>query len=255
MIAYPMLSKFMGEYILSTDILPYLNDIRKITGRFDLDQYLKKVKWPSSGARIEIYELKEIRQQFEKIFNNMKQFPSADDLRRFDRSVAEIVYRTLRELPPSIASNQDFWNFMNVILLPELAAYRWRGRDNSLNHERFVGSPRNYLGSIWWRVRFFYDSKAINPWSVFEGLSEDNFVSIMERPKLRGYESLPLCIGRVILRFKANGFPANKIQDLVRKSIIDLRIQALAIDFNVFSEAELEEFVYDTFKSIKDDYF
>lgn len=254
-IAYPLLSKLQGERILAADILPYQNNIKAITNRFNIVQYRMKIRWQSFGIHVSEDVLLEIREQFIKLIQRMDSPLLSSQIKAFDKNVAGILYKTLGDISVSTASDNEFWIFMNVILLPELALYRWRTAGKEINHERFTNPLRNYLGNMWLRIKLFYDAEDIDPWRVFDNLSEDNFVAILERPKLRGYQYLPLLIGRVILDYKDNGFPANKIQDLVRKAIIDLRIQALAIDFNAFSKKELEEFVHATFEDIVKGYF
>ena len=79
--------------------------------------------------------------------------PGRDAARGFDRTLAG-VYLDQGRLSPAEASSQEVWSFHALVLLPDVAYWRFRSESGDTNKERLVGSDltRHAFGRLWWRA-------------------------------------------------------------------------------------------------------
>lgn len=93
----------------------------------------------------------------------------------WDRAVGKALYDSLR-ISPADAGHEGPWNFITLVLLPDVAAERFA----NLSQERMLGSPRNVFRRVWVRHAVVGDLIAdhSNP------LSEDELVGLFERSAL-----------------------------------------------------------------------
>ena len=88
-----------------------------------------------------------VRQEAERVSTETK-----NDLYYIDAHMGLALYEYLWNQPGfslRIASNDDFWRYLSVKVIPDVVAQRW-GKDNS---EHFWSKPtRIWLRSIWWFV-------------------------------------------------------------------------------------------------------
>ncbi|MCA1832559.1 MAG: hypothetical protein LC750_07480, partial [Actinobacteria bacterium] len=92
--------------------------------------------------------------------------PSATDLAGFDRSISS-VWRGKGLLFPAEAAVPEIWSFHALVLLPDVAFWRFppaRKGDRQPNQERFIGTDltRHVFGRLWWRARMV-TSRASDP--------------------------------------------------------------------------------------------
>lgn len=253
-ICYPLLPQFLtGE--MFEDVLSFRNDYSEIRRHISLEELEDKVSWPASGGkRVDWDVFSAIRSAFDELL--YKRVIGSDMTPQdFDHKVYRILKNNLPDLTPSLAAKMEFWNFMNVGLLPDVVVFRWGRENKEINKERFFSKRRNYLGTLWWRVDMFFDDAAIDDagkWKVLDTLSEDEFVQIMERPRLAGYQGLALALGREVADIRQNcKVPASLMKDLVRNALVELRIQAVSIDFNLiadYGQETLREYIKKIFQ-------
>ena len=98
----------------------------------------------------------------------------------------------------------------------------------------------------------FLCDEAKEPYWILNSLNEDDFVQVLERIKLRGYPNLAKEIGKNIIgvRDGINGidYPEGTKNIVIRHAIMDLRIQALSLDFN--DSYQTKAIVEETFSRI-----
>src|SRR5690606_11986797 len=90
---------------------------------------------------------------------------------------------------PADAAEEDVWTFLSVVLVPEIAPWRFPGAPE----ERVLGRPRNVLRRLWWRAWTFGPDLDYAPVGAAP-LGEDEFVSVMERSTLAGCQPVARAI-------------------------------------------------------------
>lgn len=99
---------------------------------------------------------------------------------QFDQACGAALFESMRIVPADAAS-RGVWTFLTVVVLPEVA--EWRFPNAPL--ERVLGDRRrNVLRRLWWRS-WTLDSPDTMP-AGCTPLGEDELVQIMERPGLSG---------------------------------------------------------------------
>lgn len=153
-------------------------------------------------------------------------------VREFDQPASDILYQEM-ELIPAEAANQEIWNFLTLILLPDIAAWRYPNTQKKLDFERWLGTERNVFRKLWWREATL--GKELN------GLiGEDEAVGIMERPSLSGNPDVARAIVRAFDLVYAD-FPNLGRSGVMRAVMVSVRRLVPLLDFEFYTENELTE--------------
>lgn len=110
----------------------------------------------------------------------------------FDRICGTLLLREMN-IVPADAGQKDVWTFLSMVVLPEIAPWRFIDR----SPERLLGGVRNVFQRLWWRAWALGPDLTDTP----EGCApfgEDEYVQIMERPSLAGNRRVALGIQTVI---------------------------------------------------------
>lgn len=236
---YPLMPGYIASKYVSENVLPNINDLKSIRDAYNPSELKKKCLWIPVGDRVSWDEVDSIRSGIEDATARfITQNPYPKNFQYFDQLMYPVVHSYLSEMTPSMAGRLPTWNLFNVGLCPDIVTYRWRsqGKETLNVKDRFFGTTRNYFGVIWWRTYFFYDKEnGKDPFGILNSLNEDDFVQIMERVRLRGYPDLALTLGRKIadLRksIKLSSYPVYVKDLIIRHFIMDIRVQALSLDF------------------------
>jgi hypothetical protein len=92
----------------------------------------------------------------------------------FDRAVSADLYRLMRIVPADAAS-EDVWSFLSLVVLPDVAFWRWPNPNRTVGYERLIGRPRNVFRRLWTRIHTLGEDLGTR-------LYEDEAVQILERP-------------------------------------------------------------------------
>lgn len=109
--------------------------------------------------------------------------------------------------PSGEALRNDCWTFLTVIVLPEVAVWRWPPKDESADAKawkgRILGGSRNTFQRIFRRVMCL-DRGVVHPdrWGLIRELQEDDFSAILERPGLSSNRDIAICLGEEYLAMK-----------------------------------------------------
>ncbi|OLT31029.1 hypothetical protein BJF82_02445 [Kytococcus sp. CUA-901] len=94
--------------------------------------------------------------------------------RSFDGHLIDVV-PSLEGLTPAEAGRAEVWNFLTLVVLPDVAFWRWPVTTDGLpNQRRVLGGPRNIFRRVWWRCHLLEPARV-------RFLSEDELVGITER--------------------------------------------------------------------------
>jgi len=133
---------------------------------------------------------------------------------RFELEVAQVlaVWSPLwnaQGAPSGEALRNDCWTFLTIVVLPDVAIWRWpvKGGDGGLGSQswkgRMVGGSRNAFQRIFRRVMCL-DRGVEHPdrWGLIRELQEDDFSAIIERPGLSSNREIAVCLGEEYLAMK-----------------------------------------------------
>ncbi len=168
-----------------------------------------------------------------------------DGTRIADLDLAVALYEGL-QITPVVAAEPGLWNFLAVVLVPDLV--RWRfpthqgGSEDATIDRWLVGSRSNRQAfeRLWWRAFFLRDSAATDPWGVFRRLKEDDFIAIVERTNLVGYQKAVLSLARAVIARVDAGACSNQ-GELTRSAAKQLRRKAAFIELHTLDSYALDE--------------
>ena len=109
--------------------------------------------------------------------------------------------------PSGEALRNDCWTFLTVIVLPDVAMWRWPPKEESADAKawkgRMLGGSRNTFQRIFRRVMCL-DRGADHPdrWGLIRELQEDDFSAILERPGLSSNRDIAICLAEEYLAMK-----------------------------------------------------
>lgn len=133
---------------------------------------------------------------------------------------------------PSDAANEGVWSFVALVLLPDVAA--WRFPDCHV--ARLVGTPRNVFRRTWWRRRVLRD--LVDPDKYSSPLGEDELVGIFERSRMSRSHQLARSMAKCIL-----GLEVRDRSEFSRELSKRLRRTLAYISVDALSEAEVDRLV------------
>ncbi|MEU6763572.1 DUF6339 family protein [Streptomyces sp. NPDC046853] len=109
--------------------------------------------------------------------------PSRAARARFDLDLAALLHGKM-DLMPAEAASGDVWAFLALILLPDVAYWRYPRPPG----DRVVASDltRHVFGRLWWRAHLVRDSAAPEPYAALDILGEAAFDQIYARRKALG---------------------------------------------------------------------
>lgn len=135
----------------------------------------------------------------------------------FDRPCAESIFETMGIVPGDAAA-EGVWTFLTVVLVPEIAPWRYPEPPE----ERVLGRPRNVLRRLWWRAWSLGPDLDYAP-DGCTPLGEDEFVQIMERTSLSGSQTVARAIRDAVWRAELAGSSVPR-SELMRE--LTLRVRA-----------------------------
>ncbi len=214
--------------------------LRKVHGR---TEHFKAHPNPLSTRNIQTDQLKEYRNQVCQIAENFG-FPAPlgrDERAPFDSLIGNYLYNAL-PIHPTQAADPLMWNFFTLVLLPDVAKWRWPNETN-FKYDRWLGTPRNAFRKTWWRAKTL--GLELNLL-----LQEDEGVNIMERPTFGGNPELAQLIAQEHInnldRYKENSLSRMK---QLRTAMVHLSRWAVLIDFDSLPTELKKERIRQTFDS------
>lgn len=97
------------------------------------------------------------------------------------------------QIVPADAANEEVWSFLTLVVLPEVALWRFPDKKD----ERFIGRPRNTFRRLWWRAYVLAGENRPGA-ATSDPLGEDELVNIFERPSIVRTASLAQAMTKAI---------------------------------------------------------
>jgi len=118
------------------------------------------------------------------------------------------------KISPANAARAGVWSFLSMVLVPDIARWRWP----ELPMERVLGhaersAVRNLLRIPWWRAEVL-GSGPTDPPAI---LSEDNLVGIIERPGLFAHRRVAQETARLFMEHAERHHKGGSNEDLFRE--------------------------------------
>lgn len=197
--------------------------------------------YPTAAHFVSEETLKTFRSEVIEIADDLG-FPAAlntNDARALDHRLSRLLFQKL-ELVEAEAGNAEIWNFLALVVLPDITKWRYPNEKNVLDYNRWLGGDRNVLRKLWWREATLGNE-------LNSQIGEDEAVAIMERPLLGGQPLVARAMVKALLEVGKN-YPAHARSDLMRAGAVNLRRYAPFTAFEIFEEEEIESIVLEIFR-------
>lgn len=167
---------------------------------------------------------------------------------KFDYDVGNYLFEVLK-IYPSEASDERVWNFLTLVLMPDIAKWRFSNKSRNPQFERWIGAQRNVFRKTWWRAY------TLGP-RLNSQLGEDEGVNIMERPTFGGNVNLARCIAQEhVNRFNEYELTTLSRSDHLRRAMVHLSRWAVLVDFDTLPAEEMEKLVNKSFAASIDPHY
>lgn len=164
--------------------------------------------------------------------------------------------------PSGEALRNDCWTFITVLLLPDVALWRWpaKGDGESLSSRswkgRMIGGGRNAFQRIFRRVMCL-DRGLEHPdrWGLIRSLQEDDFSAILERPGLSSNREVAVSLGEEYLAMKQrlSRFSASVRQDVYRQATKAIRAYGVVQPLDLMSAENRAHLIQAAFRRYEDE--
>lgn len=247
-LSYPSISMARAAAILADVSAERVEDLRDRAGR--PHPYVEPALGATPAPNEVMEKLSESIRQL-AIDNGYPEARSRSGIRHFDRPAGALLHDMMR-ISPADAAKPEVWNFVTLILLPDVAAWRFPTRESYRMMGAGYGetksrSGRNAFGRLWWATEVLgYEATLEAADAAGEPLGEDEVVSIMERTAAIAPSAL---IARTIAGHGRKFFSANQGKlDLSRMNFFRelakeiTRLRAL-YNISALPEDQVQEFV------------
>jgi hypothetical protein len=196
MLVYPQLPPpVSAQLVQKRRSLPVL-DLAKLAAPDHVEQIFSPVGTPAEASHLRSLRSHLLQGAQESGYPNA---PDQVQRLRFDAYAGRVLHYAMNPIPAE-ASKGGVWEFMSLVLVPDLVRWRWFDASMGLAPtERFLAGRRNTFERAWRRAFLLYDESRTNPYELIDELGEDELVQIVERPYLSGNRQLARLMGSEFL--------------------------------------------------------
>lgn len=246
---YPKLPRTLARELASRRAKQSLEDL----GREATTVWPGCVYSPTGGARVSENQLQTLRDDVLNLAVGLgfPRQPTDVARRAFDRELAINLHGSM-QLSAHEASSGDMWAFLGCVVLPDVVRWRFPGDDAGSRVERFLGGARgtrNAFGRVWWRAFTLQDQGSADQYEILGLLGEDEFVQLMERPRLSGSRRLVRLIAREFLDTVAM-HPGFRRSEMLREVVKRLRRLLPHVAFEALDTSVAGECVRRVFEQV-----
>jgi hypothetical protein len=159
-------------------------DLPELTVRHDTT-HLSAVFVATGGDRVAPSDLTELRAKV-VVLATEAGYPGESDQSaraKFDLALAEMLHSEMGLVPAEAASG-DVWAFLALVLLPDVAY--WRYPAPGPDRVQASDITRHVFGRLWWRAHLVHDPAEQDPYSALAILGEAAFDQIYARRRALG---------------------------------------------------------------------
>jgi hypothetical protein len=230
--------------------------------------YSQAITQPTGGLPIRDALLRQLRDSILTAARNHG-FPESrpTSFLRFELEVAEVLAEweplwKLAGVPSGEALRNDCWSFITIVVLPDVALWRWPAKSIEGSPEgrswkgRMVGGSRNTFQRIFRRVMCL-DRGAEHPdrWGLIRDLQEDDFSAILERPGLSSNRDIAISLGEEYIAMKQRlcQLSAGLRQDVYRQATKAIRAYGVVQPLDLMSAANRTRLIQAAFRRYEND--
>jgi hypothetical protein len=235
-LAYPRLQRAPAAELLDelTGMSPEDRRARSATFHSRADWY------PTAPARVDEERLRALQALIRETaaeFGHPAVSGRSPRFTEFDRSLASQLL-THMDISPAEAAHEGVWSFLSLVLVPDVALWRFPNRDLRNDYERIIGRPRNILRRLWWRAYILGDACG--------ELREDEAVAILERPTL-GFDRRIAGTLAAIHLATVRTYPSVGRTELLRDVTKRLRRLSVPVTLTALGDGDLEATIREQF--------
>ncbi|GAB2920970.1 hypothetical protein GCM10027280_04960 [Micromonospora polyrhachis] len=228
---YPRLPAHVAEQRLAAHTGQAVEDLRRLSATTDL-----RASWyPTAPYRVAENDLRTLQETVRAISAEAgwPAPPTKTKGTAFDRKLAPALYRQMAIVPADAAS-EDVWSFLSLVLLPDIAFWRWPNEQRRPGYERIIGRPRNVFRRLWTRIHSLGEDLGAQ-------LYEDEAVAILERPTLGAHPRVARAIAQGHLGMAGESGTART--EILRITARRLRRLAVVVSLETLDDAQLADLV------------
>lgn len=238
-VTYPRLPSAVARPLLQEQKYLSIEELDSFVGT----SYSKQEWHPTIPTRVTQAELAELRSTVVDIAraHGFPQPQLRGGLSLFDRQLAVYLWEHMH-LVPAEAAVGGVWSFLSLVLLPDVAAWRYPERHPG----RFIGrdimigtSNRHVFGRLWVRAYVFGPE-------LLHRLIEDNFEGIFGRPAFGGSVRVARAIGTAMVH-TIDEYKVSNSQELLRDAMKRLLRLASIVRFNALDDDQLDALLNEVF--------
>jgi len=225
--------------------------------------FSKAITQPTGGIPITDATLKQLRDTILTAARNHG-FPERRpaSFLRFELEVAEVLaeWEPLWKtdgVPSGEALRNDCWSFITIVVLPDVALWRWPTKSSEENaggrswKGRMVGGSRNTFQRIFRRIMCL-DRGVGHPdrWGLIRDLQEDDFSAILERPGLSSNRDIAVSLGEeyIAMKQRLSQVSAGLRQDVYRQATKAIRAYGVVQPLDLMSAENRSRLIQDAFQ-------
>lgn len=219
---------------------------RELLSRSDT-QHSRSEWYPTAARRVPPEHLRELQARIREIAGRFG-YPDLPNRRStqyigFDQALtAEII--AAMDIVPADAAHEGVWSFLSLVLLPDVALWRYPNPGGRGDYERIIGRPRNVFRRLWWRAF------VLGP-ETSSRLLEDEAVGIMERPSLGGNPRIARTLAEEHLAVLEEK-PKPPRTELMRQVTRRLRRLSVVVTLDVLDDDDLQGLIGQLFAESMD---
>lgn len=200
--------------------------------------------YPTRGAETTTEELRNLQTAIRDLASECGYPTTAGKgspaLREFDQRCCALLFEKMN-IVTADASNDGVWSFLSLVVLPDVAFWRFPNQHEREDYERLLGRPRNIFRRLWWRAH------NVGP-VLGSRLLEDEAVGILERSTIGGNPAVASAIAREHLR-RIDGELTVQRTELLRDVMKRIRRLAALVSLGGLNADELSELMTEVFDS------
>jgi len=195
---------------------------------------------PTGGTPVPAGHLERLANAVREEFSSELEhpFPSGSEA-EVDARLGQVLYEEM-DIVVSDAASEGVWSFLTLVLLPDVATWRFPG----CHRARLIGYRRNVFRRPWWRRHVLGDLVSPQPPGGSRPLGEDELVGIFERSSMARSHGLARALARHILDLEIpdRSYFARELQKRIRRRLAYTTVEALDEDqlFRLIQKASAE---------------
>lgn len=159
----------------------------------------------------------------------------------FDREATHVLMKHV-DTPVNDARSTELWNFLTVVLLLDIASWRFPNKSGNPRFNRYLGaSPKSTFKKLWWRGYVLGE--------LSDQIGEDQSVALLERTSISGDSRLPKSIIKTFIDPTGPVSSSKNFTHVFRSTMFIIKAQQAPICIEALDDDQIDQFVADCTKA------